>query len=482
MKLLRQTELRALEDLHHDVAPSLMDRAGRAAAQFILHRFGQCRVLVVAGPGNNGGDAFVTARDLTRSGCQVSVLFRGDPDLLPNDARMAYESCRATSADFCGEFPEGEFSVVIDGLFGIGLTRPVEGDYATLVSRINEFPGPIVALDVPSGLDADTGTIHGCAVRATQTISFISAKPGLYTADGPDQCGEIIVMDLGLPLPTTPGALLTQEDFASSLKPRRRNSHKGSHGSLAIIGGATGMSGAALLAGRAALHLGAGRVFVGLLEPMAVDPMQPELMLRNAEDAISQATAAVIGPGLGTSGMALDTVRRLASADFPLLLDADALNLLAAHPVIGQTIARRRAPTLLTPHPAEAARLLGSSVIQIQANRIDSALELSRRFNAFVVLKGCGSVLARPDGRWRINTTGNPGLACAGTGDVLSGIAGALLAQGWPGWEALCAAVHLHGAATDACVADGLGPIGLTAGELIHPARALLNRWISELA
>jgi hydroxyethylthiazole kinase-like uncharacterized protein yjeF len=292
----------------------------------------------------------------------------------------------------------------------------------------------------------------------------------------------VTIETLGLPDANSseyPGALLTLDDFRSHLAPRPRNTHKGSFGSLAVIGGAHGMTGAALLAGRAALHLGAGRVFVGLLEPMAVDPVQPELMLRSATDAMNQATAAVIGPGLGAADAALEMVRRITSADFPLLLDADALNLLAMHPVLAARVAKRSAPTLLTPHPAEAARLLATTIENVQADRITAALELARRFNAHVVLKGCGTVIAHPDGRWRINTTGNAGLATAGTGDVLAGMTGALLAQHWPADKALNCAVHLHGAAADKLAREGQGPIGLTASELISPARQIFNHWIT---
>jgi hydroxyethylthiazole kinase-like uncharacterized protein yjeF len=482
MILLQQSALRELERQHATVRPPLMERAGRAAAQLALRRFGRCRVLVCAGPGNNGGDGFVMARELARAGCRVSILFDHPADQLPPDARAAYASCRSASADFCTDVPPGDYGLVVDALFGIGIGRPVTGRYAALIARINAFAGPVMALDVPSGLDADTGSVHGLAVRADLTASFIAAKPGLYTNEGPDHCGEIRVLDLGLSLPPGAGAILDSADFRSALHPRPRNSHKGSHGTLAVLGGAPGMAGAALLTSRAALMLGAGRVMVGMLERLPVDPLQPELMLRTPDDALAQGTAIVAGPGLGQSDAALALLRRVASADFSVLLDADALNLIAAHPVLAARIARRQAPTLLTPHPTEAARLLQTTTAAVQADRIGSACDLARRFNAVVALKGCGTVLARPDGRWRINTTGNPGLASAGTGDVLAGMTGALLAQGMPAWEALCLAVHLHGAAADTLVAAGDGPTGLTAGELMSPARRLLNRWIAEIA
>jgi len=340
----------------------------------------------------------------------------------------------------------------------------------------------VLALDVPSGLDGDTGRVMGVAVRATHTLSFIGGKPGLYTLDGPDHCGEVRVDDLGLRLDAFPGALLCEVDFRRHLQPRRRNSHKGSYGSLAVIGGAVGMTGAALLAARAGLKLGAGRVFAGLLQPLAVDPLQPELMFRMPEDALAQATATVIGPGLGASDAAVEILRRAVDAELPLLLDADALNLLAAHPVIAAHVTRRGAGTAITPHPAEAGRLLATTTEAVQGDRVAAALELARRLNASVALKGCGTVVAHPDGIWRINTSGNPGLASGGSGDVLAGMAGALMAQGWPPDGALSAAVHLHGAAADELAARGDGPIGLAASELIPVARTLLNRRIAALA
>ena len=488
LPLLRTTELRVFETSHVHDQPSLMERAGHAAAVMVMRLLGASRapVLIFSGPGNNGGDAFVLARVLHENKIPVQAVFLGDASNLPQDAKRALAKWRATGADFSATVPAGDYGLVVDGLFGIGLTRPITGDYAALIERINQFAGPVLALDIPSGLDADTGRVissdhePGCAVRATHTISFIAGKPGLFTLDGPDHCGQISIDALGLAnVITAPGGLLAIDDFGEYLQPRQRNTHKGRFGSLAVIGGAHGMSGAALLAGRAALHLGAGRVFVGLLETLPVDPVQPELILRSVIAALAQATTAVIGPGLGASDAALDILRRIASADFSLLLDADALNLLALHPVLVRQIAHRAAPTVLTPHPAEAARLLSTTTEAIQSDRVIAALEIAHRFNAHVALKGCGTVIAHPDGQWRINPTGNAGLASGGTGDVLAGMVGALLAQGWSAKNALSCGVYLHGAAADALVQAGQGPIGLTAGEIIPAARRLFNEWIA---
>lgn len=438
-----------------------MERAGAALAAFAsqLTESAPGPILVAVGPGNNGGDGLVAARLLKERGYAIEIVRIGQDPL-----------------------PERPWQLVIDALFGIGLTRPLEGDFAAAVSRLNALDCPILAVDVPSGLCADTGRVLGVAMRATCTLSFLAAKPGLYTAEGPDHCGDVIIDTLGIPIPAADGQRIARDLFAHCLNPRHKNSHKGSFGSLTIIGGAPRMAGAALLAGRAALHLGAGCVHVGMIAPLTVDPVQPELMLREATAVVAQASAQAavlaVGPGLGQSTAALNLLRHALESALPLVLDADALNLLAGHPVLRAKLSRRGTGCVMTPHPAEAARLLGCSTEAVQADRRAAALELARQHQSVVVLKGCGSFVATADGRWFINTTGNPGLATAGTGDVLSGFIAALLAQHWPPLEAALAAVHLHGTAADALVTAGNGPVGLTAGELISAARTLLNRWL----
>jgi hydroxyethylthiazole kinase-like uncharacterized protein yjeF len=479
--ILQAATLRALEAAHADAQPALMERAGACAAQRALALLSG-RALVLAGPGNNGGDAFVVARRLKEAGHDPTLLFRGDAARLPPDARAAHAAWIACGGECLAAYPAGRFGLIIDGLFGIGLSRPIEGVYADWIERANASGAPILALDAPSGLNALTGQITGPAIRARHTVTFIALKPGLLTGDGPDLCGALEVCDLGLTIGDGDGQLVTPALFCSELKPRPRNSHKGSFGSVAILGGAPGMAGAALLAGRAALRLGAGRVFLGMLEALPVDVAQPELMLRPPHEALQLATALAIGPGLGQSAQAAELLARALESRLPRVIDADALNLLAQHGELARQCAASPAPTLLTPHPAEAARLLGCLPGAVQADRVAAALELARRFNAHVALKGCGTVIAAPDGRWFINTSGNPGLASAGSGDVLTGLAAALLAQRWPPLKALLAAVHLHGLAADACVAEGRGPVGLTAGEVGDAARRIFNRWIAELA
>jgi hydroxyethylthiazole kinase-like uncharacterized protein yjeF len=467
--------------------PPLMERAGAAVAEQARAIIGakSGEIVLLAGPGNNGGDAFVAARLLRAAGHRVTVVFAGDPARLPEDARNAHGALLAAGGATVAELPTATewVALAVDGLFGIGLGRPLEGRYAAWVAWLNGLSCPVLAIDIPSGLDADTGRILGCAVRASHTATFIALKPGLLTLDGPDHCGQIVVHDIGLPLGEFPaaGRTLAADLFADCLRPRPRNSHKGSWGDVGVVGGAAGMVGAALLAGRAALRLGAGRVFVGLLAPeaLAVDPVQPELMLRPARQVVDIASVLAVGPGLGQSGDAHDLLADALRRAVPLVLDADALNLLAAHPVLAGLCARREAPVVVTPHPAEASRLLGKATADIQADRVAAACEIARRLKCVAVLKGCGSVVAQPDGRWFINGTGNPGMASAGMGDVLTGLVASLLAQGWPPRTVLLAAVQLHGAAGDLLAERGEGPVGLAAGELIDPARRLFNRWVA---
>jgi len=479
---IRDIETRALKGLQ---PPGLMERAGLAAAEIARNVTASGgRVLIFAGPGNNGGDAFVIARHLKSWWYKVSVVFTGDAEKLSADAKAAYAAWRDSRGGIVEDIPAGQhWDLVIDGLFGIGLQRDLTGKYAELIATINALSTPVLAIDVPSGLEADTGRVMGSAVRANHTATFIGLKPGLLTRDGPEHCGEIHLCALGLDaavLPAAQGAVIGSEVLTSVLPPRRVNSHKGDYGSLGIIGGAPGMVGAALLAGRAAINLGAGRVYLGFLgaDSPSVDPLQPELMLRTVDEVLKldHLNCLAVGPGLGQSPDAHHVLAAALHGNLPLVLDADALNLIAFDAGLQQLVSQRAAATILTPHPAEAARLLEGTTASVQADRIAAACAIAARYRSFVVLKGAGSVCALPDGAWFINTSGNPGMASAGMGDVLTGIIAALLAQGAEAKYALLAAVHLHGAAADALVAAGSGPVGITAGEVIAPARALLNR------
>jgi hydroxyethylthiazole kinase-like uncharacterized protein yjeF len=480
----RVAEVRAIEAAHGHLP--LMESAGRAAADVARTMAGDRggRVLVLAGPGNNGGDAFVVARWLRTWYFDIAVVFPGDPARLPPDARAAHAAfVDAGGTTVAGPAPERP-ALIVDGLFGIGLARALTDDYAALVHWANKSGAPILALDVPTGLNADTGAVSTPAIRAAATATFIGLKPGLLTADGPDHCGEISVHSLGIEsAATAQGHRLDWPPMAAALPAvlgrRTRNVNKGTFGTLGILGGTEGMGGALVLAGRAALRTGAGKVWLGFLmaDPPKVDASMPELMLRHAGAVLdAHPDALVVGPGLGTSDAARSLLQRALALPVPVALDADALNLIARDPALLAATRSRGAPTLATPHPGEAARVLATDVESVQGDRMGAARELAQRLAANVVLKGAGSVLAHPDGTWDINASGGPALATAGSGDVLSGLLGALLAQGLPAKTALRYAVCLHGATADALVAQGIGPLGLTASELPDAARALLNR------
>ena len=514
-------------------ADTLMRRAGATAAAFAAALLRQSSnvddllgvpVLTVAGPGNNGGDAFECAVALAHSGCAVTVLL--ETPLLAVGAAVDSERARALrraqAAAAALEHPENDiglpgagslrfagittmdgqcarsWALVIDGLFGIGLTRALAGIWPSVVAAINRIDALVLALDVPSGLDADTGAVafvstaagtptaaSGSCVAATHTLTFIADKPGLHTGHGRDFAGSITIAALEIPaalLPAPHAWLSRPAAFDAPRHRRRQNSHKGTFGDVLVVGGAAGMTGAAILAATAALKTGSGRVLIGFVEAAHAPSMiagYPELMCRLADALDFSRATVVIGPGLGNSAAAHALVARACGTDSALVLDADGLNLVAASPVLQDQLAARGAglSTLLTPHPLEAARLLGTTAAAIQADRLAAAGKLSQRFTATVILKGAGTVIAHA-GCLSINPTGNPALASGGTGDVLAGMCGALLAQGWPAHQAALAAVWIHGAAADALVAAGIGPVGVTATEIIDAARTILNALI----
>ncbi|UVW27073.1 NAD(P)H-hydrate dehydratase [Massilia sp. H6] len=477
-----------------ELAPgTLMQRAGAAAAAFAMELLGQRRdkpVLVLAGPGNNGGDALEMAAKLADDGVDALVLHLPGQRDASNETASAHERARAGSVGFIDMLPpDGDWGLVVDGLFGIGLSRPIDDEYREIIAALAKLRCPVLALDVPSGLDADTGAVvgpDGVAVRATHTITFLGDKPGLHTADGRDHAGLVHVDMLGVGpahVPASQARLGTDAVFAHRLAPRRQNTHKGSFGDVVIVGGAQGMAGAPVLAARGALFAGAGRVVVAMLDPgPGYDSVQPEIMFRPADDVDMDQRTLVIGPGMGGSAGAMRMLARALESDSALVIDADAITLIGASVELLARLAARKAPTVLTPHPLEGARLLGLDAVAVQADRLGAAREMARRTGATILLKGSGSVLAQPDGELVINPTGNAGLATAGSGDVLAGICGALLAQGWPAWEAANGAAWIHGAAADLLVANGAGPIGLTAGELPPAARAVLNMLVAQAA
>ncbi|HET7261536.1 MAG TPA: NAD(P)H-hydrate dehydratase [Casimicrobiaceae bacterium] len=507
--ILTLEALRTLERRH--AALPLMERAGLAAADVASDMIGQphARVVILAGPGNNGGDACIVARLLHERGGTVEVLGRPPATGLSVEATAAWTALRAAQVREIEAPPDEPPALVVDGLFGIGLARPIAAPWSQWIGWANGGGSPILALDIPSGLDASTGVARAPTIVATRTTTFIALKPGLVTGDGPDHCGTISVHDLGLDdtAAARTGDCLTWRDLAIDLPEvlvrNRLATHKGTFGTAVVAGGAEGMVGAALLAARAALTLGAGRVVVELIARGGprFDPTAPELMLNEAriDDAspstngerspasasrgrwrATDAQALVVGPGLGRSPLARAIVASAIASDVPLVLDADALNLVAeergaADGNLSEGLVRRRAATILTPHPAEAARLLRRDTAAVQGDRVAAATTLARRFHATTILKGAGSIVAHPGDGFDINATGNPALSTAGSGDVLSGMLGALLAQGITAADAARIAVCVHGAAADALVADGIGPVGVRASEVIERARALVN-------
>ena len=350
-----------------------MARAGLAAANAArkLLSGNQLRehVLVLAGPGNNGGDGIEAALHLRAWGFAVTVCCVAPAKRPPADAARAHAAWAAQGGVCARDLPTlAEFDLIIDAMFGIGLTRDLTAPYAGWIACVNDAAVPVLALDVPSGLDADSGHIHAAAIRATRTLTFIADKPGLHTHHGTDCAGEIEIAGLDLRTQIVPGpdsgALLAPVDFSACLSPRLRNTHKGTYGTLAIIGGAPGMSGAVLIAARAALKLGAGKVIGAMLDgSLSFDPLYPEVMLCNATGALgADLDTVVVGPGLGQSDAARALLEAYAAIACPLVLDADALNLIALDARLAARITRREHPTVLTPHPLEAARLLGQSL------------------------------------------------------------------------------------------------------------------------
>jgi ADP-dependent NAD(P)H-hydrate dehydratase / NAD(P)H-hydrate epimerase len=431
---------------------TLMRRAGLAVARLALAVAPHARTIWVAcGPGNNGGDGLEAARHLLAWGKQVVVTRHGDEARAPADALASLQRARAEGVLFGDDVP-AQWDLAIDALLGIGGGRPLEGTMAQWAKAMNEAAASVLAIDLPSGLDADTGGAF--CVRADHTLSLLTLKPGLFTGHGRDAAGQVWFEDLDVGSAAEPTAWL---NAAPHRLARSHASHKGSYGDVAVIGGAQGMAGAALLAATAALHSGAGRVFACLLDENApaVDLSQPDLMLRRWDSLDLAGMAVACGCGGGDAVRAV--LPKVLSTAHALVLDADALNAIAADTQLQsllQARSRRDRPTALTPHPLEAGRLLGRTAAHVQAGRLLAARELAERFSCVVVLKGSGTVVAAPACAPRINPTGNGRLATAGTGDVLAGMVAARLAMGTDAFEAASGAVYEHGAAADRWPAD----------------------------
>jgi NAD(P)H-hydrate epimerase len=503
-------EMRALDRwtiAHGTPGHVLMERAGAGAARVLrerLHR-PRGRVVVVCGKGNNGGDGFVVARHLRRARLPVEVWLAARRDEVRGDAaamlarwgkgRAAVHQLTTTAHVEALRRRLAGAAAVVDALFGTGLDAPLDGIAAAAVEAINACGAPVLAVDIPSGLSADTGRPLGTAVQATLTATFGFPKVGQLTYPGVELTGLLAVVDIGIPeaavaavAPRT--TLLEAEEVGRLLPPRPGDAHKGHFGHVLVIAGSRGKTGAALLTAEAAVRAGAGLTTLAVpatLQPIleghvreAMTAALPDTGDGAADlgdgrvvDALLAGRAAVVcGPGLGrdeaTPALVAHVVRRL---DAPLVLDADGLNAVAGTPVLRA----RPAPTVVTPHPGEMARLLGIDTARVQEDRLGVARALARRERVVVVLKGAHTIVAGPDGRAAISPTGNPGMASGGTGDVLSGVVGALLAQGLAPFDAAALAVFAHGAAGDA-VAARQGEIGLAARDLLGELPPTLAR------
>jgi hydroxyethylthiazole kinase-like uncharacterized protein yjeF len=440
---------RALETTQpaHTGSASLMQTAGLALAWLALALAPHARVIWVAcGPGNNGGDGLEAAAHLQRWGKQVIVSLVHDPAHSPPDARQAWAAAEVAGVTFTNT-PPATFDLCLDALFGIGSLRPLAGDYAQWASHMNASQAPTLAVDVPSGLNADTGALGALHVVANHTLSLLTLKPGLFTGSGRDACGDIWFNNLGVCPAGEPQAWLSGP---STEPPRLHASHKGSYGDVCVVGGAKGMAGAALLAARSALHAGAGRVFVCPLgaPELVLDTQLPELMFRCFDSLDWRDMTLVAGCG-GSDAIAQHLPAILHGAK-RLVLDADALNHIASSPALQHQVTLRPAgSTVITPHPLEAARLLACTAQEIQADRLSAAHTLAQRYQCVVVLKGSGSVIAAPDQIPHIIPTGNAKLATAGTGDVLAGLLGARLAGGMAAQNAADSSAYQHGLAAD---------------------------------
>ena len=425
---------------------TLMQRAGLAVARLAMAVAPHAKTIWIAcGPGNNGGDGMEAALHLRQWGKNAVVTWAGDEGKAPADALASLRRARDAAVTFASE-PPPHWDFGIDALLGLGTARPLEGQIAQWGSALAGRPA--LAVDLPSGLDADTGS--GTALRASHTLTLLSLKPGLFTGGGRDAAGEIWFDGLGIQSTTQAAAAWLAGPPAPSV--RAHASHKGTYGDVAVIGGAPGMTGAALLAASAALHAGAGRVFAALLDggSLAVDRSQPDLMLRAWDSLDLGAMAAACGCGGGDAVRAV--LPKVLSTAHALVLDADALNAIAADTQLQsllQARCRRGRATVITPHPMEAARMLGCPAAQVQADRLAASRELVQRFGCVVVLKGSGTVIAAPGIAPLINPTGNARLATAGTGDVLAGMIAARMAAGLPALEAAAGAVYTHGLAAD---------------------------------
>jgi NAD(P)H-hydrate epimerase len=463
---------------------TLMSRAGEAAFALLRQRWPDARrIVVVCGGGNNAGDGYVVARLAHKAGLETQVLTLSNPDALRGAALTAWRDARAAGVSTTSFATAGldRADLLVDAILGTGLEREVSGAWREAIEAMNAHAADRFALDIPSGLHADTGAILGAAVRAAATITFIGLKQGLFTGQGPACCGEVHFADLEVPSDIYPALhpacwRYAGEDLPTLLPPRSRSAHKGHFGHVLVIGGEVGMAGAARMAGEAAARCGAGLVSVATRAVHAgwQAAVRPELMFHGIETPdeleplLNRATVIAVGPGLGRGDWGRAMLQAALARDRPLVVDADALNLLAVEPAF-------RDHWILTPHSGEAARLLKMTPAQVEADRFAAVEDLALRFGGVALLKGAGSLIAsKADGQVALCTAGNPGMASGGMGDMLTGVIAALLAQGLSPFAAAKAGAYLHGRAGDLAARAG-GERGLLATDLLPFLRQLTN-------
>ena len=497
---MRELDRRTIEEIGIP-ALVLMENAARAVAEEVMQlaKTAGPRWLIMAGKGNNGGDGLAVARHLLEAGLRPMVVLAADPQSLSGEAAAQYGIAQRLGIP-CRQYGEEaidwrEWDGIVDALLGTGTKGRPRGAYADMIAEANRSGRPIVSVDIPSGLDADTGQAEEPCIRATLTVTLAFKKRGLAQYPGASFAGKTVVRPIGIiPRLAREMGVQTFEVNAETLEPllgigdsggRAPDSHKGTYGHVMVAAGSRAMSGAGLLAASAALRGGCGLVTWAVPDSLvpSVIGRQPELMIAGVPDggradwsrtspnallASAQGKQAlVIGPGMGRWEGDAGWLRTVwEGADLPLVVDADALNMIADADGFSEW-PRRHAPTVFTPHPGEMARLAGISTKDVQRDRIETALRYAVRHNVTVALKGAGTVCASPSGIAYVNTTGNPGMATAGAGDVLAGIIGALLAQGMPADQAAALAVYRHGAAGDRAAAKRHAPDSLIAGDLL---------------
>lgn len=461
---------------------TLMTRAGEAA----LRTMRSCwpasqRVVILCGPGNNGGDGYVLARAALAQRMDVRLVAFSDPEKLAGDARRAWEDFRGANGVAMSWHADvlSNADVIIDAIFGVGLARPVDGEIAACIDCVNKSSAHVLSLDIPSGLDADSGRVLGAAVQADRTIAFLGLKLGFYLGEGPNCTGIVMCDELDVPAQAYDSIggtarRIDEDTVARTLPRRRRTTHKGQQGHVLVIGGGTGMAGAARLAGEAALRVGSGLVTVATTpqNAAAIAANRPELICRGVTTAhelealIERADVVAIGPGLGRDEWAHEMMRGACSCSKPSVLDADALNSLAEQP-------RSNSNWILTPHPGEAGRLLGIAAADVQRNRLQTAKDICARYGGVVALKGAGTLVVDREDLPHICDRGNPGMASPGMGDVLTGVIAGILAQGKDVVAAARTGVLVHAMAGD--MAAHRGERGLIASDLFNYLPTCVN-------